>query len=89
MLQSHEVGWRAYVLLLDPIKAFVKTITFDNGKEFTPRLSGRVTTRRAQLFSLDSLSLDSRWQSSGLSALIVMSIDSRLAIESDKSSIAA
>jgi predicted transposase YbfD/YdcC len=33
---------------------------------------GRVTTRRAQLFSLDSLSLDSRWQSSGLSALIVM-----------------
>jgi IS30 family transposase len=22
-------------LLLDPIKAFVKTITFDNGKEFT------------------------------------------------------
>jgi hypothetical protein len=25
----------ATVLLLDPIKAFVKTITFDNGKEFT------------------------------------------------------
>jgi len=33
---------------------------------------GRVTTRRAQLFPLGSLSLDSRWQSSGLSALIVM-----------------
>ena len=33
---------------------------------------GRVTTRRAQLFSLDSLSLDSRWKSSGLSVLIVM-----------------
>jgi outer membrane protein TolC/predicted transposase YbfD/YdcC len=31
-----------------------------------------VTTRRAQLFSLDSLSLDSRWKSSGLSVLIVM-----------------
>jgi len=48
--------------------------------QFTPlsettsheKTHGRVTTRRAQLFSLDSLSLDSRWQSSGLSALIVM-----------------
>ncbi|MCK5355893.1 MAG: ISAs1 family transposase [Methyloprofundus sp.] len=48
--------------------------------QFTPlaetksheKAHGRVTTRRAQLFSLDSLSLDSRWKSSGLSALIVM-----------------
>lgn len=48
--------------------------------QFTPlaetasheKTHGRVTTRRAQLFPLDSLSLDSRWQSSGLSALIVM-----------------
>lgn len=33
---------------------------------------GRDTTRRAQLFSLDSLSLASRWKMSGLSTLIVM-----------------
>jgi len=33
---------------------------------------GRVTTRRAQLFSLDSLSLAPRWKSSGLLTLIVM-----------------
>jgi len=33
---------------------------------------GRVTTRRAQLFSLTSLTLDSRWKNSGLSTLIVV-----------------
>ena len=33
---------------------------------------GRVTTRRAQLFPLSSLSLASRWKSSGLLTLIVM-----------------
>ena len=33
---------------------------------------GRVTTRRAQLFSLASLTLDVRWKNSGLSTLIVV-----------------
>jgi predicted transposase YbfD/YdcC len=33
---------------------------------------GRVTTRRAQLFSLVSLTLDARWDDSGLSALMVV-----------------
>ena len=33
---------------------------------------GRVTTRRAQLFSLASVTLDLRWKDSGLSALIVV-----------------
>ena len=33
---------------------------------------GRVTTRRAQLFSLVSLTLDARWNDSGLSALMVV-----------------
>ena len=33
---------------------------------------GRVTTRRAQLFSLVSLALDARWDDSGLSALMVV-----------------
>ena len=33
---------------------------------------GRVTTRRAQLFSLVSLALDARWNDSGLSALMVV-----------------
>ncbi len=33
---------------------------------------GRVTTRRAQLFPLASLTLDARWQHSGLSTLIVV-----------------
>lgn len=33
---------------------------------------GRVTTRRAQLFSLESLMLDSRWKASNLSVLIVI-----------------
>ena len=33
---------------------------------------GRVTTRRAQLFSLASLALDARWDDSGLSALMVV-----------------
>jgi predicted transposase YbfD/YdcC len=33
---------------------------------------GRVTTRRAQLFSLVSLTLDARWSDSGLSALMVV-----------------
>lgn len=33
---------------------------------------GRVTTRRAQMFSLASVTLDPRWKDSGLSALIVM-----------------
>jgi hypothetical protein len=33
---------------------------------------GRVTTRSAQLFSLTSLTLDSRWKNSGLSTLIVV-----------------
>lgn len=33
---------------------------------------GRVTTRRAQLFSLTPLTLDSRWQNSGLSLLMVV-----------------
>ncbi len=33
---------------------------------------GRVTTRRAQLFSLVSLALDARWDGSGLSALMVV-----------------
>jgi hypothetical protein len=33
---------------------------------------GRVTTRNAQLFSLTSLTLDSRWKNSGLSTLIVV-----------------
>ena len=33
---------------------------------------GRVTTRRAQLFSLASVTLDPRWKDSGLSALIVV-----------------
>ena len=33
---------------------------------------GRVTTRRAQLFSLESVALDPRWKDSGLSALMVV-----------------
>lgn len=33
---------------------------------------GRVTTRRAQLFSLASVTLDPRWKDSGLSALMVV-----------------
>ena len=33
---------------------------------------GRVTTRRARLFSLASLTLDSRWNDSGLSTLLVV-----------------
>jgi len=33
---------------------------------------GRVTTRRAQLFSLVSLTLDARWDDSGLSALMLV-----------------
>jgi hypothetical protein len=33
---------------------------------------GRVTTRSAHVFSLASLTLDSRWKNSGLSALIVV-----------------
>ncbi|MFI3221703.1 MAG: ISAs1 family transposase, partial [Methylococcaceae bacterium] len=33
---------------------------------------GRVTTRCSQLFSLDSLTLDSRWKNSGLSTLVVV-----------------
>jgi len=33
---------------------------------------GRVTTRRAQMFSLTSVTLDPRWKDSGLSALIVV-----------------
>ncbi len=33
---------------------------------------GRVTTRRSFLFSLASLALDSRWESSGLSTLVVV-----------------
>jgi hypothetical protein len=33
---------------------------------------GRVTTRSAHLFSLASLTLDSRWKNSGLSTLIVV-----------------
>jgi hypothetical protein len=33
---------------------------------------GRVSTRAAQLFSLTSLTLDSRWKNSGLSTLIVV-----------------
>lgn len=37
---------------------------------------GRVTTRSAQLFSLESLALDSRWQGSGLSVLIVIGRES-------------
>jgi len=59
-----------------------ETLCVDLGlqTQFTPlsettsheKSHGRVTTRRAQLFSLDSLSLNYRWQSSGLSALIVM-----------------
>jgi predicted transposase YbfD/YdcC len=36
------------------------------------KANGRVTTRRAQLFSLASLALDSRWNDSGLSALLVV-----------------
>lgn len=36
---------------------------------------GRVTTRRAHLFSLTSLTLDSRWKNSGLSTLIVVERD--------------
>lgn len=36
------------------------------------KANGRVTTRRAQLFSLASLALDSRWDGSGLSALLVV-----------------
>ena len=33
---------------------------------------GRVTTRRSHLFSLASVSLDSRWENSGLSTLVVV-----------------
>lgn len=33
---------------------------------------GRVTTRRAQMFSLASVTLDPRWKDSGLSALVVV-----------------
>ena len=33
---------------------------------------GRITTRNAHLFSLTSLTLDSRWKNSGLSTLIVV-----------------
>ena len=36
------------------------------------KANGRVSTRRAQLFSLASLTLDSRWDDSGLSALLVV-----------------
>ena len=36
------------------------------------KANGRVTTRRARLFSLASLTLDSRWNDSGLSALMVV-----------------
>lgn len=37
---------------------------------------GRVTTRSAQLFTLEPLILDSRWEKSGLSVLIVMERES-------------
>jgi predicted transposase YbfD/YdcC len=37
---------------------------------------GRVTTRSAQLFSLEPLTLDSRWKESGLSVLIVIERES-------------
>ena len=36
------------------------------------KANGRVTTRRAQLYSLGSLTLDPRWKDSGLSALLVV-----------------
>lgn len=36
------------------------------------KANGRVTTRRAQLFPLESLDLDSRWNDSGLSVLMVV-----------------
>ena len=36
------------------------------------KANGRVTTRRAQLFLLASLTLDSRWDDSGLSTLLVV-----------------
>ena len=36
------------------------------------KANGRVTTRRAQLFPLASLTFDSRWNDSGLSALLVV-----------------
>jgi len=36
------------------------------------KANGRVTTRRAQLFSLASVALDPRWDGSGLSALLVV-----------------
>ncbi len=38
----------------------------------TNKANGRITTRHARLFSMESLSLDGRWRESGLTTLVVM-----------------
>jgi predicted transposase YbfD/YdcC len=57
---------KALILECTPL---AETVEHDKGH-------GRITTRRAQLFSLELLTLDSRWKKSNLSVLIVIERES-------------